>query len=290
MASMTPPTCYPVAAACEQPVVCAGDYSSRAGVARIAVNHGDGSYTIVEQRHDPGAGAWVDVACELGHRLTVGIDYQGRQTGSVGRRVPFWEHRGLGGAVVPLIDVTGEGMVKVSANDAGLAPLVDKLVGDDGEGENLKVSLVEQDDGSDETLKIVIRKEDLTVSAGIATAMLHRIRIPDGADAGSFVFSTEDHRGRLLLCALQALYSDTPGGEQWGGGATSGLTRFFGATWDTAPDRTLVGTSGSSLVVKIQPGSGYLLWSWADNDSGMDLHGICLIQATSVHTAPDYTP
>ncbi len=137
-------------------------YACRTGVARITANDGGGAYTVTEQRRDADEETWTDASAPLGHVEAEAIDLAGRTRGIVGQIVPFAEHRGAGGEILLLIDVGSEGwMVKISANDAATGLLVDKLVGDDGTGDNLKVSFQEVDDGGTETLKAVIAKADL---------------------------------------------------------------------------------------------------------------------------------
>jgi len=123
---------------------------------------------------------------------------------------------------------------------------------------------------------------------GIEGAVCHRIKIPDGSGSGTYTFSSGDWRGRVLCCWLQAVYSNSPSTAQWGGGGTSGVTRFFGSGY-SGSDRTLVSSSGGIPAVKLAGGSGNLKWSWAANSTGNDSHAVTLIQATEAKTVPDYT-
>lgn len=137
-------------------------YACRTGVAEITANSGGGAYTITEQRREGGGSSWQDAPAKLGHVSAAAIDYAGRTTGTVGQIVPFAEHRCTGGDILLLIDVGSEGQkVKISANDTSIGPLVDKLVGDDGTGSNVKVTFQELNDGGSETLKAVIAKSDI---------------------------------------------------------------------------------------------------------------------------------
>ena len=120
-------------------------------------------------------------------------------------------------------------------------------------------------------------------------AVCHRIKIPDGSSGGTYEFSSYDWRGRILLCSLTAVYSDSPSTVQWGGGATSPVLRMFGESWSNTSDRTLVSASGGDPEVRIDSGTGKLYWSWGQNDIGTDLYAICLIRATITKTSNDYT-
>ena len=141
-------------------------HACRTGVAKITANAGTGTYTVTEQRRDAVAGTWGDAPGQLGHVSAAAIDFDGRSGGTVGQIVPFAEHRGAGGAILLLIDVGSEGQkVKVSANDAATGLLIDKLVGDDGTGSNVKITFQELSDGGSETLKAVIAKADLPACA-----------------------------------------------------------------------------------------------------------------------------
>ncbi len=134
----------------------------RAGVAKITVNSGSGEYTITEQRRNATSEDWQDATEQLGYVTAAAIDVDSRSSGVVGQIVPFIEHRGTGGEIVLLTDVGSEGQkVKISVNDTTPGLLVDKIVGDDGTGSNVKVSLQEQNDGGNETLKIVVAKSDI---------------------------------------------------------------------------------------------------------------------------------
>ena len=123
---------------------------------------------------------------------------------------------------------------------------------------------------------------------GIEKSVFHRIKIPDGSDGGTYTFSSDDWRGRVLCCWLQAIFSNSPADEQWGGGATSGVTRMFGPSY-SGSDRTLVSCSGGSPAVMLAGGSGNLTWSWSANTTGNDCHAVTLVQATEAKTSPDYT-
>ena len=107
----------------------------RSGLAGIVSDEGDGSYTITERRWDSDAQQWQDVFAPMGHVSASARDYRDRPSGLVGQLVRFWQQRDLGGEVKLFIDV-GE-LVKVSANDSTPANLADKLVGDDGTGDNI---------------------------------------------------------------------------------------------------------------------------------------------------------
>lgn len=260
--------------------------SSRASLARIVSNDDEGTYTITEQRWDPDGEQWLDAFAPLGHVDAEARDYRDRPSGEVDQMVRFWERRDLGGEMTLLLDV-GE-QVKVSSNDASPGHLVDKLVGDDGTGDNVKITLTEEDDGEDETLKIEISKGDIPDNSGIEVSICHRISIPDGSSSGTVTISTADWRGHLMTCRLQVIYSDTPGSVQWGGGATSGLSRYFGGSY-SGSDKSLVYATGGKPAVVLEGGTGKLYWSWDENDSGLDLHAICVIQANGLRTSPDLT-
>ena len=277
-----------IAAALDEEKCFSADFTCRNGVGKITANLGSGAYTVTEQRRDPSSGLWQDAAAPLGCVAVSAWDYDKRTTGQAGQLVRFWQQRGLGGTLEVLIDV-GSDLLMVSSNDAAPGYLNGKLVGDDGLGDNVKVALIEQDDGEDESLRIEIRKGDIPAGGGIDKGILHRICIPDGSGAGTYQFSADDWRGRLLLCWLQAVYSDDPSTVQWGGGATSGLTRYLGESWNSDPDRVLVSASGDSPAVMMQKGTGRLYWSWDANSTGTDLHAVCLIQASQLKTSDDYT-
>ncbi len=116
---------------------------------------------------------------------------------------------------------------------------------------------------------------------------MHRICIPDGTDSGEYTFDSRDWRGRMLCCWLQVVYSDEPNEEQWGGGASTGVARYFGPSYDGGSRSLLYATGGSPAVMISN--SGALSWSWDANSSGLDLHGIVMIQATDQITSADYT-
>lgn len=137
-------------------------HACRTGVAKIIDNSGEGLYVITEQRRGAAGDAWQDATAGLGHVSAAAIDYDCRDGGAVDQIVPFAEHRGIGGDILLLIDVGSEGQkVKVSLNDTTTDVLINKLVGDDGTGDNVKISFLEQDDGGTETLKAVIAKSDI---------------------------------------------------------------------------------------------------------------------------------
>lgn len=259
---------------------------SRASLARIVSNEDYGAYTITEQRWDPAGEQWQDAFTPLGYVGANARDYRDRSSGEVDQLVRFWERRDLGGEMTLLLDV-GE-RLKVSANDSSPGDLADKLVGDDGAGNNIKVSLTELNDGADEKLKIEIAKDDIPSNSGIEVNVCHRIRIPDGSSSGTYTFSTADWRGRVLTCRLQVVYDNSPNSVQWGGGATSGLTRYFGSAY-SGSNRSLVYVTGGKPAVVIEGGTGHLFWSWDVNNSGLDLNAICVIQANGTKTSPDYT-
>ncbi len=274
-------------AAVEEPRSPVGDFACRSGVAKIISNDGDGFYTVTEQRRDLGADQWLDASENLGYVEQTAFDFAANATGQVDQLVQFRQQRGLGGQIELLIGVgDNDGLLLVSDDDTTRGYLGDKLVGDDGTGDNVKVSLVEQNDGGDETLKIQILKADMP--AADVEAVCHRICIPDGSSSGTYEFSTADWRGRLLMCWLQAIFNDTPEDVQWGGGSTTGITRFFGSTW-SGSDTVLVSASGDNPGVKIEGDTGKLYWVWDANSTGNDLHAVFLIQAGETKNSADHT-
>lgn len=265
----------------------------RCGVAKIVSNDNDGEYTITEQRHDPGGDQWVDAVEPLGYVEAGARDYNDRDTGQADDIVHFWEQRGIGGALEVLIDVgSAGGKVMVSSNDTTADYLKEKLLGDDGTGDNIKITLTEQNNGGDETLKIVIDKDDIpSDGGGIDKFICYRIKIPNGSSSGTYTFSSSDWRGRLLFCWLQSIYSNSESTEQWGGGSTSAMCRFFGGLWagNGGNDSTLVTSSGGNPSVRIAASTGRLYWSWGANSTGNDLYGVCMVQASVAKTSNDYT-
>ena len=79
----------------------------RSGIARIDSNEGDGAYKVTELWWDPDEGDWVAGHGPLGLEQASAVDYMNTACGVVGQIVRFWEHRGLGGQVVLLVDVNG---------------------------------------------------------------------------------------------------------------------------------------------------------------------------------------
>ena len=276
-----------VSAALDEPRDAGAHFIWRTGIAKITSANGS-VYSITEQRRDPDSGLWSDAVEPLGYVTASAFEFRDRSTGQVDSLVRFWEQRQLGGELELLIDLATDfdERVKVSQNDTTERYLVQKLVGDDGTGDNLKVTLVEQNDGGDETLKIQIAREDIA-SGGLEKAVCHRISIPDGSSSGTTTIDSGDWRGRVLCCWLQAVYSNSPSTAQWGGGATSGVTRYFGSGY-SGSDKTLVSGSGGTPAVKLT-GSGSLIWGWAANSTGNDCHAVCLVQATGTKTEIDHT-
>ena len=129
---------------------------------------------------------------------------------------------------------------------------------------------------------------DRTADGGIERSCTHRIRIRDGAAGGTYEFDSGDWRGRLLNCSLQTVYSNSPATEQWGGGASTVVSRFFGSGYNGA-DRSLIAASGGSPAVMIDGGTGNLYWSWEANATGYDLYAACMVEATQLMTTDDHT-
>ena len=256
-------------------------HACRTGVAKITANSGAGAYTVTEQRRDAVSGTWADAPVQLGHVLAAAIDVDARAEGTVGQIVPFAEHRGAGGTMLLLIDVGSEGWkVKVSANDTTAGLLADKLVGDDGTGSNVKVTLTEQTDGGNETLKVVIAKSDL--APGYAT-ITHSIRIVAGTAAGSHKISDDDLRGKLILHSAfgndsSSMYADWPGCAALK--TTQPICHVVGnpPAFDDQLQWGLTATGG--LGLKVESTDGKLYWTWSQ-DNSYDQYGFCEVKVRS---------
>lgn len=179
-------------------------------------------------------------------------------------------------------DSTTDKLVAVSDNDTTPGYLNGKLVGHSGDTDYIRITLAEQNDGADESLQIKILKSDIQLIGGIEATLLHRHYVPKGAAAGTYTISTDDWRGRVLLCWLKVIYSDWPsysGG--WGGGSEAGISRYLGSNWSQDPDRALQSASGGDVKLMIN-GSGHIYWKWILNDTGYHLHMIGMVQATGL--------
>jgi len=89
-----------------QPVQFPGEHVPlRSGVARITADNDDGTYKITEQWWDPQTEAWDAAYQPYAHVSTDARDVNGRKSGAVDQRVPFWEERGKDGTVHLIIDV-----------------------------------------------------------------------------------------------------------------------------------------------------------------------------------------
>ncbi len=71
------------------------------------------------------------------------------------------------------------------------------------------------------------------------------------------------------------------------GGASTGVARYFGPSYDGGSRALLYATGGSPAVMISN--SGALSWSWDANSSGLDLHALVMIQATDQIASADYT-
>jgi hypothetical protein len=79
----------------------------RSGIARVVAKGSDGQYKITELWWDGQAEEWIDAAQPLGFVQADAVDYTGSTCGIYGQVVRFWEHRGLRGQILRLIDVMG---------------------------------------------------------------------------------------------------------------------------------------------------------------------------------------
>ena len=246
------------------------------------------------------------------------------QSGLVGAAAILWKEAGTGEkwAIVRFAGgdcVTGLFAVKVTEDGSGSAGsdttlCTFKYTVDDLDGVELATSkapmkwrnadtMYEMDPPADDAIGLAYYDEDEVLqlydanevpiieggSSGTGgTDVLHRIAIPDGSGSGTYTFDSGDWRGKVLLCMLQVVYAASPETVQWGGGATSGLTRFFGSTYSGA-DKSLVYVTGGKPAVVLEGGTGHLFWSWNANSSGNDLHCICRILASNSKTSPDHT-
>jgi len=91
------------------------------------------------------------------------------------------------------------GKVRVSSDDQLADYLADKLVGDDGTGDNLKVELQELNDGGDEDLKIVVTKSDVRDAANGSDLGSSELKIHyKGTNDLTETLDSNDWRGRLV--------------------------------------------------------------------------------------------